>query len=506
MSDISTGLAAEFFANTPQVRPIETAGANAMPAGLQPGEPLWWVYRLSRELSSRSCEVDKARDWYKGEHPIPPPPIRTLAHYDLAARREFEMFARLGISNFMAPVVDQVAGKLVIEGFHFGMRAAETPGQEATDAELDRVATEIWQRNNLDADSTLVNTESIKVGTAFALVWADVNGKAEITTEDPECCIVAYESGSRRRRAAGFKQWMDDLTGDHMATLYLPGAVYKYRAPEPKGGEKALRWVPRFVDGEPWPVENPVGVVPLVELRSNQCLEVSTFGGGEPEFERATRDQERINRTLMGMLITQEHQAFRQRWVTGWGLPVDEAGNVLEDIAKMRVLKAAAGSLMAFEDDVKVGEFAQADFRPFIDAVNLNARLIASTTSTPPRAFLLGELINVAADALTAIEDTFTAKVGRHQLELAEPWEEVMRLAFAFEGRTDLAADTSSSVVWKDPKSISVTERANVAQVMRNVGAPDEAVFAALPGVTQQEASRWAGGATPPADPAVPPA
>ncbi|MGE3621786.1 MAG: hypothetical protein AB7L84_15125, partial [Acidimicrobiia bacterium] len=102
-----------------------------------PGSPPWWLEMLSDALDARAQKVREAENWYSGDHPIPDPPPNTLAHYDHETRVAFDRLARLGITNFVGPVVDVPASKLRVEGFRFG------DGTPAGDAE----AWTIWQRN-----------------------------------------------------------------------------------------------------------------------------------------------------------------------------------------------------------------------------------------------------------------------------------------------------------------------------------------------------------------------
>ena len=177
--------------------------------------------------------------------------------------------------------------------------------------------------------------------------------------------------------------------------------------------------------------------------------------------------------------------------MTGWDYPTNEDGTPDE----RALMKASAARLWTFPpgdgvEEVKVGEFAQADFRPFIDAIGMWVKAIASTSGTPPYAFLLGDMINVAADSLARIDGIKTTKLRAHARQLGEAWEDVLRFALALEGNPK-ASDTSSSVVWGEFEERTVTEQANLAQIFKNLGAPDEVVYATLPGVSQQEALRW---------------
>lgn len=445
-------------------------------------DPLALLKKLTAALDVRQKAVAQAEAWWSGEHPIPAPPPNTAAATDAEAKRAFEKMARLGVTNFLAPVVDVPAAKLRVEGFRFGQSPTGT----------DSEAWEIWQRNHLDADSDMGNHTALKTGQTFALVWAGADGKAEITIEDPAQTIVMYAAGSRRRRAAGLKRWVGE-DGRTCATLYLPDAIYKYRSTSAPASGLVLPsslgdWEPREVAGEEWPLPNPLGEVPLVEGRANAPMRASQFGGGVPEFQKQINEQRRINQTVVNMLVTMDYQSFRQRWVTGWDYPTNPDGTA----DKAALQKASAARLWTFKDEnVKVGEFSQADLRPFLDAVTAWVKVIASTSGTPPYAFLLGDMINVAADSLARIEGIQTGKVKAHARAFGDFWaKEVMRLALKVE-QNPKAADPSTSVVWGEFEERTATEQGNLATIFKNLGAPLEVVFAMLPGVSQQEAARW---------------
>lgn len=451
-------------------------------------DPLTWLETLSKALDKRAKEVEDAEDWYEGEHPIPAPPPNTPAATDLEARRAFQAMSQLAITNFLPPVVDVPASKLRIEGFRFGQ------SRTTTDVDL----WDIYRRNHLVCDGPLSIHTALKVGSSFLLVWPDASGKAEVTVEDPEQTIVAYAAGSRRKRAAAMKRWCDD-DGHMCANVYLPNGIYKYRTVGKHdsglyvaGSDRfADQWEIREVPGEVWPVANPWGQVPIVELRVNAGLKGSRFGGGEPIFEKQITTQRRINRTVMGRLVTEDHQSYRQRWATDWDYPTNEDGTP----DKAAMVKASAARLMVFNSgdeglSPKVGEFAQADFTPFLKAVQEDVKVIATTSATPPYAFLLGDMVNVAADSLARIEGTHIANVRSLADQVSEAFVEMQRLALMMEG-DDRWTDPTLSVVWGEFEQRTATEQANLAQIMKGLGAPDEVVYATLPGVDQAEAARW---------------
>lgn len=451
--------------------------------------PLEWLEKLHEALDKRAASVAEARAWYDGDHPIPEPPPNTPATSDAEARKAFNAMAKLAVTNFLPPVVDAPAQKLRIEGFRFS--------RDSTAA--DRDLWDIYRRNHLLTDGPLTIHEAIQTGQSFFMVWPGADGLAEITVEDPACTIVAYAAGSRRVRAAAFKRWLGE-DGHLYANLYLPGEIYKYRSKQRDGSalivpgtsEYRTHWEIREVPGEMWPVAHPYGV-PIVEGRVNAPLRAAPFGGGRPQFAKQITTQRRINRTVMGRLVTEDSQSFRQRWATGWDYPTLEDGTTPD---KAALQKASAARLWAFDDpDVSVGEFSQADFQPFLKAVQEDVKVLAAQSATPPYAFLLGDMINVASDSLARIEGSHLATVRALADQLSEAFVEVMRLALSVEG-DPRAADPSLSVVWGEFEQRTATEQANLAQIMAGLGAPAEKVYAALPGVDAAEAARWAEQAT----------
>lgn len=454
-------------------------------------DPLSLVLKLSKALDDRQKAVEEAENWASGNHPIPLPPPNTAAATDQEARTAFQVMCQLGVTNFLGTVAKVPASKLHVEGFQFGDSPTST----------DKEAWAIWQRNHMDADSDLANAGALRTGQAFNLVWVDAAGKATITVEDPSQAIVLYEAGSRRRRRAGLKRWVDD-DGYLCATLYLPGWIYKYRSTNATNTGSGLvlpagssDWVPRLVDGEAWPLPNPFGEVNLIEVRAATKLKPSLFGGAPPVFADQINEQRKINHTVFSLLTTMEHQSFRQRWATGWDPPTDENGTP----DKAAMLKMGAARFLAFTgtgeeggtaEPVRVGEFAQAELLPILQVIEHWVKVIASTSGTPPYAFLLGNMINVAADSLARIEGTHIAMVGSFARCLGEGHNDTLRLALKIENNPKWQ-DTTGGVVWGEFEQRTATEQGNLAQIFQNMGAPDEVAYATLPGVSQQEAARW---------------
>lgn len=453
--------------------------------------PFELVADLSRELDIRARCVREACDWYDGRHPLPvPPPGTPAAVRGSEAEAAFYAAAKLAITNMLPPIVDVPASAVIPEGFRFGEVSAN-----------DQDAWAIWQRNHLDADMPLAIHAAVKTGQSFVIVWPGPDGLAEITPEDPSQVIVEYEAGSRRRRKAALKRWADD-DGRMFATLYLPNAIYKFEGPASSSSELivdrptpvvgSVSWTPREVPGETWPLRNPFGVVPVVELRANASLAPACYGGGRPQFWKQINEQKKLNRTVLGLLIAEDNQSFRQRWATDWAYPTNDDGT--PDLVAMARFSASRMAVFESEDGehpVKVGEFAQADFRQITEVMLQWVKVMSATSGTPHYHFSLGDMVNVAADVLARIDGAQIGVRERLAADFGESIEEATRLALLIEGNPK-ASDMSSSVVWKEFERRTVADQIDYARTLKELGAPAEAVLAALPGVDQQTAARWA--------------
>jgi len=432
--------------------------------GTGPRTPEQLRDRLLAVLEHRSRAILGLERWYDGDHPLPAPPERMTRYEDAA--NAFRDLSRMGVTNYVSLVPDAPADRLQVTGFRFG---------DPANARNDDEAWRIWQRNHLDADSRLVQHKALVAGNSFVLVWPDDDdGQAEITVEHPGQAIVAYEAGSRRERTAGLKCWTED-DETRRVVLYLPDLVYKWANKAKQAPLEA--WQPPTDDT--WPIVNPFGEVPLVEFRANPDLRPCPYGGGASEFAGVIPIQSRINKTVFDRLVTAEFQAFRQRWAVGW-TPDDPN----------QAMQASMRHLLTFEDEtVKVGEFAQADFTGFIQAVESDVQSMAAITRTPTF-YTLGSISNISGDTLAALQAGLVAKCEAHRDNFGEDWEEVLRLGLKAEGN-QRADDESSMVVWRSIEHVTWAEIADATTKLATIGVPPEALWAMLKDVTPQDIERW---------------
>jgi hypothetical protein len=449
-----------------------------MPEPPDPAEPLdpqslTLLRRLGKMLEDRRPELERHQAYYEGQH--------RLAFATSKFREAFGSLFSAFSDNLCELVVDAVEERLNVEGFRMGPKGTEA----------DRDAWRIWQANQLDAWSQIAHTTALVKGVVYVLVGpGEKRDMPEITIEDPCHTIVLYEPGSQRRRIAGLKRWVDD-SGRLMANLYLPEWVEKYESDSiSKTGSWDLarvRWRRRLVDGEPWPLRNALGVVPLVPLVNKPQLATE----GRSEITSIIPLNDAINKLVADMLIASEFGSFRQRWATGIEVPVDE-----ETGAEIEPFKAAVDRLWVargsgdINNPPRFGEFEQTDLTQFTHAVELLVQHVASESRTPYHYFMQHGGQPPSGESLKSSETGLVAKAMRKQRLFGEGWEEVLSLAFRQVGQDDKAGIEDSETIWRDPESRTEAEHVDALVKMASLGVPHEILWERW-GASPTEIARW---------------
>lgn len=433
-----------------------------------------WRDKLISQLNLRRVEIDKRRKYYDGEHLLPLAPD--------SSTDEYKRLAVLGQANMCASVVDSVVEGLVVDGIN--MRPGQAAGQQGD------LGLQVWldylQPNKIDAQLPVVFEEALKVGRSFMLVWPQGTGEdrtVSVTAEDPAECIVWYKAGNRRERVAGLKVFRED-DGTEYCTLWLPDTVHFWMSersgpatsivkPNPRTPVATHSWEPWEGPGGDGPeVENPMGVVPLVEYRSRPKLN----GDPQPELSRSVLiQQDRLNYRLFNSVVVGEYQSYPQRVAIGIEIDTDDEGN---PVNPLRAGPERVWTLQPSEEGgtPQVTQLAAADLSQHIRVVEHEIKLMASISKTPLYS-LAGDLVNVGADTVTALNEARIYKIKRHQLEFGEATEEVAYLTLIASGNDELAEMAlTAEVTWANPELLSLAQRADAALKLSSIGYPFEAV------------------------------
>jgi hypothetical protein len=368
------------------------------------------------------------------------------------ARSELIKIIESGVTNWLKLVVETTAERLIVAGFR-------DPSEPSTDSEI----WAWWQANRLDGRQMPLYVETEKYGYAYVAVWPGEDGVPVIKPESPFGVHVSYDGDDPFEPTSAFK------IRAGKAWIYLPDVVHAYEY----DANARSRWTHA---GE---IENPLGAVPFVKFRANPTLD----GGHASDLDVAIPIQERINRTTVDRLIAAHFSAFRQRYATGLVLDVDEDGNALAPF------NAAADRLWIADDPaVRFGEFSEATLSNYISAVESDVHHLAAVTRTPPH-YLLGQMVNLSAEALVAAETGLARKVAERQQTFGESWEDVLRLAARAAGREELVGDRLETI-WRRTETVSEAQVVDAAVKLAALDVPTEALWERI-GASPQEISRW---------------
>lgn len=427
--------------------------------------------KLGSKLASRASRERLLDRYYDGAAPLP------VAIVQANITRAYVMLMSQSTAPWGATVVDAVADRLAVTGID--------SGDKATDSAL----WGLWQDNQLDSESTLVHTSALISGRAFGMVWPDPDdddGMPEFTFDGSGQMIVQYEEGSRRERVAAMRYWCDDDTdADDVpnATLYLPDGIYKFQGAD-KGlyGPGGVTWEAREVDGEPWPIPNPYGVVPVVELPVNRRLKPGQWAYARGEFEHVLALIDRINLLTFLGLVVAFWMGFPLRVLIGEKILRDDDDNPIAPF------KIGSDQVVQLENpDTKL------DSWPAADRTNLSiyAELeqLSALTKTPSTYFPhSGSISNLSADAIRGLEVGLVSKIPKHKVTLGEGWEELLRVGgMMLDNPVELSP--RAELQWSDHESRSLAERADAASKLVNI-LPEQALAEYVLNLTAEQLAR----------------
>ncbi len=364
----------------------------------------------------------------------------------------------------------------------------EVTGIRSDDESVDKVVWGWWQDEAMDLEAKLAHSSALLDGRIHALVWPRDDGPRagvpRVTLDDVTQMVVQYKEGSRRDRTAALRRWIDD-SKRVFCTLYRPDGIFKFQGEQGTRGFVGVRWEPRAVDGEDWPLANRFGVVPVVELAVNRRLKPGTFAHARGEYEDVTGLMERIDLLTFLGLVVAIWMGFPLRGVIGDKIMRDDDGNNLPPF------ESRPDSVVQFENpEAKLVEFKAAD-RSNLSVFSELTELAAATST--PRHYLPmdGGISNVSEPTIRAFEGGMHATVNAsHKPSLGEGWEELLRLG-GMMLKAPVALSPRAELSWADHESRSLGERADAALKLSQAGLPWQGVAEMALNLSQDEISRY---------------
>jgi len=413
-----------------------------------------WTHRL---IDYRKAEADRLDEvyWYLRDPDLSQTqrtltgqsrgPLRWLA---AGVPPDVRRLAEMSRVNMLKFVVDATVQVMYVDGFRSPKQTDEDP------------AWDVWQQNRMDARQIGVHRSALSYGASYVVVLpgdpvpvlrgASPRKLTAVYGDDDDWPEVALE----QRRSA--------KRNTRLYRLYDAQSTFWVEVDEKDNAT--------VIQEE----EHGLGHTPVVRFLSEVDEDGDIIGDVQPLIPL----QDQINVTTFGLLVAQHYAAFRQRYIMGWTASTEA-----------EALSASARKLWTFEDpDVKVGEFGQTDLAGYINSREASLRHLATISQTPAHE-LLGQLVNLSAEALAAAESSHQRKVLERQTTFGEAWEQVLELAASIQ---DAEADPAASVRWKDTEARSMSQMADaLGKLALTLGVPPQELWEKIPGVSQQEVERW---------------
>lgn len=382
--------------------------------------------------------------------------------------------------NFLPLVLDTFSQTMKVDNYLASVSHESSP------------AWEWWQRNKMDARQAGIHRAALHYGVAYAITLPSM------APEGAQSAEGAFIRGVSPRTLTALygepMEWpgsgpVDDdwpimaieVKGNQIRVydeeqVHFIGAK---RAPQRSGmgwSDPSLQSADNFdyIEGR----VHGVGVVPITRFQDRMLLD------GEEQrgiIEPLIGIQSNIDQIVFEGNTARYWSAFKQRYVMGW-LPEDER----------EAFRQAVSETWFFGDaDVKVGQFAETDLRPFHEDKAGAIRDLAASGQVPAHALGLDGISNISEATLAALETGKERKASEIETSFGESWEQVLRTCAYIAGDMVSAQDFASEVLWRDQSARSFAQAIDgLGKLAQMLGVPEEILWEDIPGWTREKADR----------------
>lgn len=417
--------------------------------------PEWVENRTDTDLIDR---------WYRGrlkESDMPSLPTH--------ASRELRDLRDRSVGRWMHLVVSSVAQMLYVEGY----RPSEGDDVSST--------WDVWQANRWDDHQAKTYRGALAHGLSYVTVLPGVRNGVP----------MPVFRGKSARRMVGF---YDDLAYDEYPMYALEATPVK--------GKDSLWRVNLYDDTDIWTYDcteagdltfltvesHGVGVCPVVRYSSEMDLDGRADGEVEPLIPLASR----IDQTVYDRLVVQRFSAWVVRWIAGMERPTPLEGETQAQADERLARRLQMSDFLVLGDsDAKAGSFNPTPLEGYIKSAEADIRHFAAVSQTPPHS-LLGDMVNLSAEALAAAESGHSRKVAERKHSFGESNEQLFRTSALILGDTVAAADDAAQVQWADLESRSLSQLVDaLGKLHQMLGIPAEGLWEKVPGVTKADVEHW---------------
>lgn len=440
--------------------------------------------------ADKANHFDQAYDYFMGDQLLPYAPQGTSEQISDLQQRS--------ITNWMPLLVSLPVQVSYVDGYRrgeYGLGAQQTPKVTAADLKAGkdpkRFSAEYacWQRNRMDARQATIYKAALMYGHSFAHVNnITPNGDVKVEVlgtrntvaffDDPvndirPKIVLTIKSYARDENTPGLAVVWDDLNRYEL-TINMEKEFTRKGEPIPHG--LAGCPVVRYTCGAPDDEGRALGVIndTMVSL------------------------QNRVNQAAFSTNITADFGAFKVRTAAGLQVTYKMDPNTGEPIygadgqpIPEPIIVSQAKMLVSEAPDTKFGQLDETPLDGYLKNEDQATKNLAAIAQFPLHA-LIGNVSNLSAEALNALEAQFMRNLKALQTSWGESHEELFRLIAEALGDAEGANAFGGEVRWRDMESKAFGATLDgLGKAADMLQAPKRALWARIPGITSGDLADW---------------
>lgn len=432
----------------------------------------------------RANVFDICHKYFIGDH------LRPYAPRD--SSEQIRDLQERSITNWIPLLINLPSQVSFVDGYRRGTfgktNEADGTSQPAGSEKRFSPEYECWQQNGMDARQAVIYRAALTYGHAFV----------HVNNTDPK--KVKVEVLSTRNTVAYF----DDPINDIVPTLTL--TIRSYPRDEDRHGLAILwdaenRYEMYFTSNQEF-VLRPNGITPhgmdgcpVVRYTCYIDDEGATSGVVRPIIPM----QDRVNQAAFSTNVTADFGAFKVR--TAAGLQVNfridpETGEPLIDPQTGKPIPepiaiSQAKLLVSGNPDTKFGQLDETPLAGYLLNEDQATKNLAAIAQFPLHA-LMGNVSNLSAEALNALEAQFMRFMQHLHTSWGESHEQLFRLIAQAQGDTKGADSFGGEVRWRDMTSKAFGAMLDgLSKGVESLGIPKRAAWSLIPGVTSGTLQDW---------------
>lgn len=432
-----------------------------------PADELLWAVEQYKP-SRRRTKYELFWNYYEGN--------QRLAFATEKFRSTFGHLFKEFAENVCPAVVDSLVDRLKVTGFRGSTASMKTedvastipsmagmqipPRKRVSIADPDgQKAWDIWTRNRMDLKSKDVHRESSMMGDAYVIVWPDDQMEAAIFPQLADEVYVRYDPNNQGVILYGCKRWFDQISRKWRLNTYSRTEILKFESREtltqPPDKAEEYRQIDRVL--------NAYDKTPVFHFPRG-----SEQRPGKSDLKDVVPVQDALNKSVMDLLIAMEFASYKQRYIIGIDVEIDEETGQPTD-ANMRNY-GVDRMLGVPNEDAKVGQFDATDLTQFLKVQEKFWASAARVSGTPLHYFFITEGDFPSGEAQKAAEARFSTRIEDCQVGWGNVWEDVMEFAMEIDGVFSEGLELST--MWEDASPRSQAELADTAVKKKAIGVP----------------------------------